>query len=111
MAVTSDPVSPIRPIGSNITLSCIVELSPAVDVPVTVNFQLSNPNDSLLIITDSSEYDSTYVAMAMVTSFNRDVSGNYTCSAYISSSFLFISNSRSKIALTYVTVGKSCNLL
>ena len=93
-------------IESNVTLICTVELSPSVDVPVTVNVQLSNPAGNQLIITDSSEYDSTYVAMAVVASFNRDVSGNYTCSAYISSSFLFISNSRSKIALTHVTVGK-----
>ena len=36
VVVTSTPVSPVRPIGSNITLTCIVDLSPAVDVPVTV---------------------------------------------------------------------------
>ena len=35
--VTSHPVSPVQAIGSNVTLTCAVELSPAVDVPVTVN--------------------------------------------------------------------------
>ena len=33
--VTSDLDSPIRPIGSDVSLTCTVELSPAVDIPLT----------------------------------------------------------------------------
>ena len=42
--VTSDPVSPIKPFECpNITLTCTVELSPAVDVQVTVNTVWTGP--------------------------------------------------------------------
>ena len=40
---TSHPVRIIRPIGSNVTLTCTVELSPVVDVPVTVNTVWTGP--------------------------------------------------------------------
>ena len=74
--LTSDPVSPIRPVGSVVTLTCTVELSPAVDVPVTVNVQLSDPAGSLLTTTTPSISDSTYNSTATVSSFGKNQSGN-----------------------------------
>ena len=35
--LSSDVPNSIPPFGSSVTLTCAVELSPAVDVPVTVN--------------------------------------------------------------------------
>ena len=106
MIITSDPVSPIRPVGSDATLTCTVELSPAVDVPVTVNVQLSDPAGSPLTITSSLMSGFTYISIAIISSFGRDQSGNYTCTAIVSSSFLFFTNSRPQSVAAYITVGK-----
>ena len=108
MIATSDPVSPIRPVGANVTLTCSVELSPAVDVPVTVNVQLSDPAGSPLTTTTPSMSGSTYTSTAMVSSFGRDQSGNYTCTAQtVSSLFLFFTDSRPQSVTVNVTVGEN----
>ena len=103
--VSSYPVSPIRPVGSHVTLTCTVhvELSPAVDVPVTVNVQLSDPAGSPL--TTSSMSGSTYTSTAMVSSFGRDQSGNYTCTVTVSSMSRFFTDSSQSVAMR-VTAGK-----
>ena len=44
LMLSSSIPSPIPPFGSNVTLTCAVELSPAVDVPVTVNTALTPPD-------------------------------------------------------------------
>ena len=87
-------------------MACSVDLSPAIDVPVTVNFQLSDPAGSPLTTTTPSASGSTYIATAMVNSFGREESGNYTCSADIISSSLFFTNSGSKSTTAHVTVGE-----
>ena len=97
--LTSAPLIPI--VGSDVTLTCTVELSPAVDVPVTVNVQLSDPAGSPLTTTTPSMSGSTYTSTAMVSSFGREESGDYTCTATVSSSssipFLLDSSERTKI--------------
>ena len=108
MSVSSNPVSPIRPIGSNVTLTCTVELqSPAVDVPVTVNVQMSDPAGSPLTTTPLSVSGSTYTTTSMISSFSREQSGLYTCRASISSTFSSLSDSRPQYAVTKVTVGET----
>ena len=86
MTVTNDPVSPIRPVGSDTTLTCTVELSPTVDVPVTVNTVWTGPNGFMTVNTAQSVMGSTttYTSTAMVSSFGRDQSGVYNCIAVIS---------------------------
>ena len=39
--VRSNEPNPIRPVGSDVILTCVVELSPIVGVSVTVNIQLT----------------------------------------------------------------------
>ena len=95
MTVKSDLVSPVRPIGSNVTLTCTVELSPAVDVPVTVNTVWTGPAGCMSNNTAQPVMGSTttYTSTAIVSSFGRDQSGSYTCTATVSSVSPFITNS------------------
>ena len=110
MTVTSDLVShgPVRPIGANVTLTCTVELSPAVDVPVTVNTVWTGPtrlmsNNTAQPVMGSATM-ATYTSTAIVRSFERDQSGNYTCTATVSSVSPFITTS-SLSGVTSVTTG------
>ena len=70
-------------VGSTVTLTCTVELSPAVDVPVTVNTVWTGPDGFMTTNTAQSVMGSTttYTSTAMVSSFGRDQSVNYTCTA------------------------------
>ena len=97
MTVTSDLVSQVRLIGSNVTLTCTVELSPAVDVPVTVNTVWTGPagfmrNNTAQLVVGSTAM-ATYTGTAMVWLFGRNQSGNYTCTATVSSVSPFITTS------------------
>ena len=87
--ITSDPRSPIRPVGSNVTLICTVELSPAVDVPVSVNTVWTGPDGFKRNIAAEPVMGSntTHASTTMIRSFGRTESGNYTCdvTAYITS--------------------------
>ena len=91
---------------ANVTMTCTVELSPAIDVPITVNIHLSDPAGRTLTTTTPAVSGSNYTAIAMVNSFGRNESGNYTCTADIASSSLFFTNSGSKSTMAHVTVGE-----
>jgi hypothetical protein len=107
ISVTSNPTSPIRPIGSAVTLVCTVVLSPAVDVPVTVNIYLSDPAGSPLITTTPSVSGSNYTSTAMVNSFEREDSGLYMCTVSTSSTFPFIRDSNPNSVASKVTIGET----
>ena len=83
--ITSTSVSPIRPIGSTVTLTCTVDLSPLVDVPVTVMAQISGPMGvAINPVTNSvMESNTRYTSTATVGPFRRDQSGEYTCMATV----------------------------
>ena len=89
-------------------LTSTVQLSPVVDVPVTVNIAWSGPNGftftqtALPLVSAVNSYTST----ALVTSFSRNHSGNYTCTATISSESSMSIHSISSYATIQVTVGK-----
>ena len=109
VTVASDPVSPIRPVGSDVTLTCTVKLSPAVDVPVTVNTMWTGPDRFMITNTAQPVMGSatTYTSTAMVSSFGRYQSGNYTCTATVTpiSLFVILTNSEAKSATLRVTIG------
>ena len=93
VTITSDPVSPIRPVGSDVAVTCSVELSPTVDVSaVNILIHLTNPSGSLLPAT-SLLLDSTYTSTAMIKSFNRNHSGVYTCEATLNSGSTYLTES------------------
>ena len=102
----------VRPIGSTVTLTCMADLDPAIDVPVTVNIQLSDPAGKTLTNTTPSLSGSTYSSMATVSSFGRNQlqSGLYTCTTTISLStsnqFLFDVASSSQTETLRVTTGE-----
>ena len=85
VVITSTPPSPIRPVGSAVILTCSVNLSPSVDVPVIVNAQLSGPPEIAIIPLTNSlmENITRYTNTAMINSFGRNQSGEYTCTATV----------------------------
>ena len=106
MTVTNGSVN----VGSTLILTCTVELSPAVDVPVTVNTVWTGPDGFMTTNTAQSVMGSntTYISTAMVSSFGRNQSGDYTCTATVSSTSSFLTNSMGSSS-TRVTVGKASN--
>ena len=93
------PLVPII-VGSSINLTCTVELSPFVDVPVTVTTEWTGPAGFMTSNTAQQANGSrttTYASTAMVSlsRSGRDHSGNYTCKATVRamSSFLIYMDS------------------
>ena len=109
VSITSNQPRPIITVGSSVILTCTVELSPSVDVPVTVNTVWTGP-DNLNRNMQAPRMGSTitYTSTVMVSSFGRDQSGEYTCTATVSSMSSFIMNSMASSPPTRVTVGKEC---
>ena len=99
-------------VGSTVTLTCTVELSPAVDVPVTVNTVWTGPDGFMAtnIAQPVMGSTTTYTCTTMVSSFGRDQSGDYTCTATVSSTSSFLTNSMGSSS-TRVTVGKANHLI
>ena len=110
--MSTNQVNPlmVRPVGSTVTLTCMADLEdPAIDVPVTVNIQLRDPVGRILTTTTPSVLSgSTYTGMATISSFGRDQSGLYTCSATVSPSppNSFLSDSGPQHETLRVTVGE-----
>ena len=111
--MSTNQVNPlmVRPVGSTVTLTCMADLDPAlggVPWPVTVNIQLRDPAGRLLTATTPSVSGSTYTGMATISSFGRDQSGLYTCSATVSPSSpnSFLSDSSPQHETIRVTVGE-----
>ena len=100
----------VRPIGSPVTLTCMADLDPAIDIPVTLNIQLRHPNGSLLPgTTPAVSQGFTYTTTSMIGSFGRSDSGVYNCTADVNSSLpnQFISNSNVWSGTLRVTIGES----
>ena len=90
MSVTSDLPNPIRPVGSTVTLTCTIVLPEYVD-GLTLNTELTGPNGfSENGTAQRMGSTSTYTSTTMVSSFGRDQSGNYTCTATVSSTSSFL---------------------
>ena len=107
VSVTSNPASPIRPIETDVTLTCNVVWSSSVDVSVTVNTMLTGPGivGSMNRVAQREGSTTNYISTAMVSSFGRAQSGVYTCTATVTAtSPFFMSNSASGMAR--VTVGE-----
>ena len=90
-------------------LICSVELSPSVDVPVTVNTVWTGPAGLATSSVAQPVAGSTtlYHSLTAVTSFGIDQSGEYTCSATITLSLpsVFVRDSIANSSLR-VTVGE-----
>ena len=98
----------VRP-GSPVTLTCMADLDPAIDVPVTANIHFSDPAGSTLpTTTPVMSQGSTYSSTSRVPSFGREQSGVYTCTANVllSSENPFLSNNFSRSGILRVTTGE-----
>ena len=85
MSLTSNLPNPILS-GADVTLTCTVELSPAVDVPVTVNTVWTGPTtESLNPSTTIQESLTVYRSTLVLKSVESANSGQYTCSAKVGS--------------------------
>ena len=110
--LSSNIPNPIPPFGSSVTLTChaAVELSPAVDVPVTVNTVLTSSEGLATTSTAQPVMESltSYATTYMISSFRRSDSGLYSCSATVSllSSYAYISNSNTRTHSVQVTTGE-----
>ena len=109
VTITSDLVSPIRPVGSDVTLTCTAEWSSGPDddpLNKTMVMLWSGPSEVTIIntIRHFASGTTTGTSTAMISSFGRAQSGVYTCSSTVCSS----SPSRqscSQNGTTRVTVG------
>ena len=72
--------------GSSVTLTCAVELNPAVDVPVTVNTEWTGPADVMFVPPDPVAAVmvniTTYISTVLV---NEAKTGSFICDATITS--------------------------
>ena len=82
--LVSDTPNPILS-DSSPTLTCAVELSPAVDVPVTVNIQWTGPDGSILTSGASPVMKSFthYTSDLKLNYVESADSGNYNCTVSI----------------------------
>ena len=103
--MTYHPIGDI-PAGTDVTLNCVVELSPAIDIPVTVNVQLTDPAGSPLINSTQSVSGSIYTVTVMISSFERDQSGYYTCTADITSKSPFLADSDTHVGVIRITTSE-----
>ena len=80
-----------------------------IDVPVTINVQLIDPSGTPLTTSALSMSGSAYTVTSAVSSFGRDHSGNYSCTAAVISSNnnSFLMNSNTSSDVTRVAVGKT----
>ena len=89
--------------GSSITLTCTVEVSEVVDIAVTVNTWWSGPSGTQFTTTTSVATRmtaTTYTSTATLSSVETSDSGEYTCTATVSSTSPFVISS-SQVAADY----------
>ena len=94
--------------GSSPNLTCTVDLSPLVDIAVTVTTALTGPGGFMRIDTAQSVVGSTttYTSTATVSSIGQDQSGNYTCTVTVGTAASFFAESVGYSSFR-VTVGKT----
>ena len=98
--LTSEPSKAI-PVGADVTLTCTVDLDAAVDYAVNVTTVLTGPDGRTLSSSNPVTVNFTrYTSTAIVTSFGRDESGMYNCTATVG-----VSKTMSSMTANF-TVGK-----
>ena len=106
--MTVAPPSDMIIAGSSPTLTCTVELSLVVDVPVTVNTEWMGPAGVSLTpanpVPAMMESPTRYTSTVMVDAAR---SGDYTCQAMVTSSSQFTTGSGIMSGTAVVNVGES----
>ena len=107
VTMTYHPIGDISA-GTDVTLNCTVELSPAIDIPVIVNVQLTDPAESPLINSTQSVSGSTHTVTVTISSLNfeEDQSGYHTCTAGITSTSPFLEDSGTLVGVIRITTSE-----
>ena len=98
----------MKPAGRDVNLTCTVDLSFTVDVPVTVSTVWTGPNEFTTTSTAQSVTGSITAyatTIATIRFFGRNHSGIYTCAATLSSSSPFLPESSTVSEEIVVTSG------
>ena len=108
VTIISNQVSPIRPVGSDITLTAAIVISNSVDAPVTVYTRWTGPNDYKISNTAQPVLGSSvnYTSMAEIVSFDRDNSGVYNLTATIRFTAPIVTEGNSLTGTHRVSVGE-----
>lgn len=106
VSITSNPTGLIA-IGGSVTLKCtVLELSPSAGVQVTVSTEWTGP-DGFMATNLSQPVMGNTTTTVVLSSFGRDQSGEYTCTATVNSMSPFIISSVLSSSTTRVTVGNT----
>ena len=85
MELISDAPNPVLS-GASLTLICILELSPAIDIPLDVDIKVTAPGGYNLIGGSENVKMTTtslYTSKAVLNDIGQDDTGVYTCSVNI----------------------------
>ena len=95
MNISSDQVSFTWLDGSEVNLTCTVELSQKLDVTVNLNIKWIGPAGFIAnnIVEISNSNDEIYNSTISLNSFRREQAGDYNCTATVSSSSPFLRSS------------------
>ena len=93
-----------EPIEDDATLTCAVELSPEVDVPVSVDIEWIGPDGSTANGMSQVITESPFFNTVMASTFGKQT-GVYKCIASISSSLVLITKSDSASGSTTASLG------
>ena len=107
VTVTASPEGTIFT-GSSLTLTCSIELSEAVNIAVTVNTVWNGPPGTQFTTTTSVATRmtaTTYTSTATISSVETSDSGEYTCTATVSSTSPFLTDSELMLSSTNIIVG------
>ena len=104
--ISSNVTTEVVFIESALILTCAIELSPAVNIPVTVSVQLIDPSGRTLTTTTPSVSGSIYTFTTTVQIISLAQSGDYTCTASLNSTSPFLTSSQLKTARTAVMAGE-----
>jgi hypothetical protein len=90
-------------------MTCTVELSSVVNIPVTVVTEWTGPDGFMITSTAQSIMNSTinYTRTVAVGSFGRDESGLYTCTATATTTSSFLRDSATNNGTATITVGEA----
>ena len=112
VTITSDLPSPIIE-GASVTLTCIVEMDALVELDLQLfNLEVTLSRDEYTVVnlSEAAIYGTTSTYTHQIVSFNRNNSGNYSCTATARPhpSSVFINGSDvSRSGVLRVTTGKT----
>ena len=105
VTVTASLDDPFIAESHPLNLTCSIELSEAVDIAVTVNTVWSGPSGTQFTTSVATRMTATtYTSTATISSIETSDSGEYTCTATVSSTSPFLTDSDKVFGVRNVTV-------